>query len=217
MEIIYEEQKKYDDLKVLRRLPYDFYLPQQNILVELQGIQHCSINYFRSHNNLDKFLKRIYHDNLKSLYAFKNNINFLSISYYCLNSIPTILENFIKDNKMNKLLFRYHITEDIYLEYKIDLNNNITYNSINNLSNNEILFYQYFLYNLETLLNKRQIKPKKDELIFCYCCKEYYTSYGFNLHVYTEEHENKMIETKEQLGLNLFGFTTDGVPIIIEE
>ena len=44
--IVFEEEKRFDDCKYKNTLPFDFYLPEENILIEYQGIQHYSVQRF---------------------------------------------------------------------------------------------------------------------------------------------------------------------------
>lgn len=83
-------QHKYEDLKDKRMLPYDFYLPEYNLLIELDGEHHRQEMYYKSKNDItdmdevDAYLKlcdRQYKDKLKDDYAKDNNIPLLRIEY----------------------------------------------------------------------------------------------------------------------------------------
>ena len=88
-----ERQKKYEDLKDKGLLPYDFYLPKYNLLIELDGDHHREqIMYTRKDMtdfekdiaDLDSFIRlhdRKHKDKLKDDYAIKNNIPLLRITY----------------------------------------------------------------------------------------------------------------------------------------
>ena len=85
--IVFEEQKKFDDLKDKSHLSYDFYLPESNTLIEYNGIQH----YENSFNKTRKdFLLQKHHDWLKRNYARKNNFNLIVIPFW-ENDIESIL------------------------------------------------------------------------------------------------------------------------------
>ena len=87
--IIFEEQKKFNDLRDKSLLSYDFYIPLKNLLIEYNGIQHYKSNdYFGGYG---KFLIQKHHDWLKRKYAIKNNINLLIIPYWEYNNINKIL------------------------------------------------------------------------------------------------------------------------------
>lgn len=69
---MFENQKKFNDLKDKSYLKYDFYLPEKNTLIEFNGKQHYKeIAFFGGRK---KFLKQKHHDWLKRKYAIKNNI-----------------------------------------------------------------------------------------------------------------------------------------------
>ena len=78
-DIDYIYQKKFNDLKDDKLLSYDFYLPEQNLLIEYNGEQHYSQNSFNKSRK--KFLKQKHHDWLKRKYSKVNKINLLTISY----------------------------------------------------------------------------------------------------------------------------------------
>ena len=75
----YETQQTFDDLKDDRLLSYDFYLPDQNILIEYQGIQHYQpIDYFGGEATFKKQQK---HDKMKLDYAKNNGYNLIAVPY----------------------------------------------------------------------------------------------------------------------------------------
>ena len=97
--IKYEKQKRF---KWLGKQSLDFYLPEYNIAVECQGIQHFKpVEYFGGD---EEFLKQIKRDNLKKVKCIKNNINIL---YYSdknynkeiINNKEKILKNILKYKK----------------------------------------------------------------------------------------------------------------------
>ena len=77
--IKYIPQKKFNDLKDKTYLSYDFYLPNNNILIEYQGKQHySSIDYF---GGKETFKKQQLHDKLKREYAKDNGYKLLELHY----------------------------------------------------------------------------------------------------------------------------------------
>ena len=79
LNIKYEAQKTFDDLKDKSYLSYDFYIPDQNILIEYQGLQHYQpVEYFGGEN---QFKLQQQHDKLKSEYAKINNYNLITVPY----------------------------------------------------------------------------------------------------------------------------------------
>lgn len=78
--ITFQTQKTFDDCADVRVLPFDFYIPELNMLVELQGGQHFKpVKYFGGE---DSFIKQIAHDLIKEDYCERNNYKLLQIAYY---------------------------------------------------------------------------------------------------------------------------------------
>ena len=83
---------KYDSLIGLGggNLSYDFYLPDYNLLIECQGIQHES--YTKGfHKTKKDFERQLEHDRRKREYAKQHNIKLLEIWYYDMDNIEDIL------------------------------------------------------------------------------------------------------------------------------
>lgn len=94
--ILYVYQKTFDDCKDKKVLPFDFYLPNLNILIEFDGEQHFRPVDFSGHNkelSFNKFETTQYHDNIKTQYCMDNNIKLLRIPYF--KNIEIELNNFI--------------------------------------------------------------------------------------------------------------------------
>ena len=89
--IDYKTQIKYKDLLGLGNgnLSYDFYLPNYNLLIECQGIQHES--WQKNWMSKEDFKKQLEHDRRKREYAKEHNINLLEIWYYDIDNIEDIL------------------------------------------------------------------------------------------------------------------------------
>lgn len=95
LQIDFERQKKYDDCKgeskkFCKKLPYDFYLPVYNILIEYDGRQHFEPVYGQKQLEIQKSI-----DEIKNQYAKKNNIKLLRISYKLK---PNEIDDFLKRN-----------------------------------------------------------------------------------------------------------------------
>ncbi len=77
--------------KTNRKLPFDFYLPEFNIIIEFHGIQHYEqIRIFEGKR--DGFKERKSRDRIKERYCLKNNIPIIKISYKKINKIEEILK-----------------------------------------------------------------------------------------------------------------------------
>lgn len=92
--VSYEPQKTFKDLKDKTYLSYDFFLPEQNILIEYQGVQHYQSISFGGQNYTDLKTQQ-HHDKLKREYAKKNGYKLLELHY----SLDT-------QDKVNKYLKR---------------------------------------------------------------------------------------------------------------
>ena len=88
--ISYENPKAFDDLKDVQKLSYDFYLPNLNLLIEYNGIQHYKeIPFF--HRDPFAFHRQLHHDWLKRKYAKDHNMELLIIPYYEFENLDKIL------------------------------------------------------------------------------------------------------------------------------
>lgn len=77
--IIYEQQVKFMNLKDKRCLSYDFYLPNEDILIEYQGKQHyVPVERYGGNEHLKV---QQYHDILKYKYAYDNQIRLIEVNY----------------------------------------------------------------------------------------------------------------------------------------
>ena len=93
----YEPQKRFDACRDKYTLPFDFYLPDYNLIVEIMGEQHeHPVDMF---GGKEKFDKQILHDNMKRNYLKQNNIHCLDIWYYEFNKMEELILN-----KINSIL-----------------------------------------------------------------------------------------------------------------
>ena len=93
LNISYESEKKFCDLKHKNYLSFDFYLPEYNICIEFDGEKHFdSYDIFGGEKSFNVIKIR---DNLKNDYCGKNNIRLLRISYKDIN-IENLITNFLK-------------------------------------------------------------------------------------------------------------------------
>lgn len=77
--------------KTFKKLPFDFYLPKKNIIIEYQGEQHYKkTGYFEKRAGGLEGLQ--YRDNIKKQYCQDKDIIFIEISYNNFNNINQILK-----------------------------------------------------------------------------------------------------------------------------
>ena len=83
--IEFEEQKKFNDCKDVYLLPFDFYIPQYNLCIEYDGLQHfqkvkwCNSMTEETSEMNFKYIQN--HDQIKNNYCKSHNINLLRIKY----------------------------------------------------------------------------------------------------------------------------------------
>jgi very-short-patch-repair endonuclease len=99
----FEHQKRFDGLIGTggKRLSYDFYVEDYNLLIEYQGEQHDHPVVF-SNTTLDdahkNFETQCEHDKRKREYARDNGFGLLEIWYYDFDNVESILSNYIINN-----------------------------------------------------------------------------------------------------------------------
>lgn len=91
--ISYIFQYKYVDCKDKNPLPFDFYLPDYNCIIEYDGEQHYKANdYF---GGIEKLKIQQKHEKIKNEYCKNNGILLLHIPYYKYKNIKEELDNFL--------------------------------------------------------------------------------------------------------------------------
>lgn len=79
LNIEFIQQKRFDDCKYKKPLPFDFYLPENNTCIEYQGEQHFKpIHYWGGKKAFELNKKR---DLIKENYCNNNNIKLLKINF----------------------------------------------------------------------------------------------------------------------------------------
>lgn len=89
--IEYIPQFCFDDCKDIKTLPFDFYIPSCNTIIEFDGRQHFEETNWFSYP-LETTQK---HDSIKNKYCEINNINLIRIPYKQINHINEILDNLL--------------------------------------------------------------------------------------------------------------------------
>lgn len=105
-------EKKFDDCKNIKKLPFDFYVDNK-FIIEYDGNMHFeAVEYFGG----DKSLKiNQFRDIIKTKYCKDNKIPLLRICYKDYKNMETIIDEFIKliNKPKNKILIKYS-REDMY-------------------------------------------------------------------------------------------------------
>lgn len=99
MGIQYINQYRMDGCKYHGVLPFDFYIPNMNICIEYDGIQHYECVNFSgkmTEDEMNKNLKLVQkRDNIKNQYCSDNNIKLIRIPYWEFDNIEKILKEHI--------------------------------------------------------------------------------------------------------------------------
>ena len=100
--IAYDKEYSFKNCKNKRKLPFDFYLPNINSCVEVDGEQHFKPVRFGNISVEDaiiNFKKQKNRDKIKNTFCLKNNIKLLRLSYldFTNDAYINILNNFINN------------------------------------------------------------------------------------------------------------------------
>ena len=92
--INYQEQFTFEGCKTTRLLPFDFYLPDLNLCIEFDGLQHFSpISFTSDKTNIEESFKKLQNrDTIKNEYCKNNGIKLLRIPYYNFDKIEENIE-----------------------------------------------------------------------------------------------------------------------------
>lgn len=94
--IEFNTQYKFKNCKFKKQLPFDFYLPNYNLLIEYDGIQHFQIK--KHFGGYEGFIDTKIRDAIKNIYCKDNNIELLRIPYWDIKNIKNIISNKLKLN-----------------------------------------------------------------------------------------------------------------------
>ena len=93
--IEFEKQKRFNECRNIRTLPFDFYLPQYNVLIEFDGEQHFKpVEHLGGEKH---YINTVRNDNIKNEFCKDKNIQLLRIPYYNINDINNIMDNFLNN------------------------------------------------------------------------------------------------------------------------
>lgn len=93
-DISFEVQKRFKAIKSKKSLPFDFYLPDFNLVIEYQGIQHFTESHRKKNESLEKIQLR---DELKRIGAKENNLHYLAINKTLEKDIEKVLIQNLKN------------------------------------------------------------------------------------------------------------------------
>lgn len=92
--VIFETEKKFEDCRHINILPFDFYIPEHNTLIEFDGEQHFeSIKSWGGEEQLKLVQQR---DLIKTDWCKSNGYKLIRIPYFEFDNIENILEEVIR-------------------------------------------------------------------------------------------------------------------------
>ena len=86
LQISYDPEHKFEDCRAKRPLPFDFYLPDYNAVIEFDGPHH-----YRPIFSKEQFLRTQRHDAIKNKYCETHGIKLIRIPYWERDNIRTII------------------------------------------------------------------------------------------------------------------------------
>jgi len=93
----YEHPKIFTELTDIKPLHFDFYVPEYNLLIEYQGVQHyMPVDHF---GGVQEYSKQRLHDVMKREYAIEHGYNFIAIPYK--NKSYTEISEYIDSKLIN--------------------------------------------------------------------------------------------------------------------
>ena len=93
--VVFIPQKRFDDCRRIYPLPFDFYLPSYNTIIEYDGEGHYYPVDFKGHDGTETFQRTAKNDKIKNEYCKNNNINLIRIPYWDYDNIEMILDNIL--------------------------------------------------------------------------------------------------------------------------
>ena len=97
--IDFKTQKTFKGCQYVSLLKFDFYLPEYNLCIEFDGIQHFEA--FEFFGGEEALLKNMERDVIKNQYCIDNNIKLLRIRYDEISDIENILDENLVIKKEN--------------------------------------------------------------------------------------------------------------------
>lgn len=110
--IKFTSQERFILLKEVkdRRFKYDFYLPDYNLVIEFDGVQHFKVTNWTTDRDKNSVLARMKKDVSKEQFLLNNGISLVRIPYTNIENIPTYLDWLLPklDPKQHNILTYSH-------------------------------------------------------------------------------------------------------------
>jgi very-short-patch-repair endonuclease len=99
--IEYLKEKRFKDCLKHKPLPFDFYLPEYNLVIEVDGSHHFHvINFHKTEQrNEEKFEERKENDEIKNKYCKESGMNLLRIPYCTMNHCRHDQQHYISEEE----------------------------------------------------------------------------------------------------------------------
>lgn len=109
--VLYKKEISFKTCKNKRLLKFDIFIPERNLLIEYDGIQH-----FKNWNNLNTLTNTRKLDIIKNKWVLKNKISLLRIDDSNISNISKILRSIFKKKKISSTTIEtynlFYIDED---------------------------------------------------------------------------------------------------------
>ena len=86
----FTQQKTFEKCRYKKLLRFDFYLEEENILVEYDGIQHYQPVSFGGNAEVN-FSETVIRDKIKNEFCLNNNIKLVRFSYKDFNNLEELV------------------------------------------------------------------------------------------------------------------------------
>lgn len=103
--ILYESQKTFDGCTYKGNLRFDYYLPEYDTLIEIQGKQHYEENSMFGGN--EQFTEQQIRDNIKEKWCKENNKTLYKLCYkdlYKKDYLESVISQIVAKSKLGELL-----------------------------------------------------------------------------------------------------------------
>ena len=90
--IKYKPEKRFDDCKHIRTLPFDYYLPDYHTCIEVDGEFHFPNSSIYKYNERSSYENVKMRDDIKTKYCKDNNIKLIRLPYYEKDEFVEILD-----------------------------------------------------------------------------------------------------------------------------
>ena len=165
--IAYEREKEFDGMVNVGNLRFDFYLPEYNVAIEFDGIQHFEhVPYFTTPEGFERQQEN---DEIKNNYCLENNIPLLRIDYKKLGNEGKYIQEFLDRLGVGNKHVKVRYPEDMKIVragYNKKEGNNVTSGLVRDTRNNseqEIKETEIEMLELESETRKRKLEMYLNE------------------------------------------------------